>query len=118
MWGAQKNVSEFYAKSKIFALTSAYEGFCVVLCEAMANGCACVSFDCEVGPADSIEDNINGLLIEDQNQKKFLAGLSLLINSPKEIDRLSANAKNIFEKLDVKKIVYKWKEAVEEVIKK
>lgn len=116
-WGAQKNVSIFYARAKIFALPSAYEGFPVVLCEAAANGCACVSFDCEVGPSDIIQHNVNGLLIEDQNEEKFLEALSQLINSPEDINRLSVKAKTIFEKLDIKNIVHKWAEAVEEVLK-
>jgi GalNAc-alpha-(1->4)-GalNAc-alpha-(1->3)-diNAcBac-PP-undecaprenol alpha-1,4-N-acetyl-D-galactosaminyltransferase len=117
LWGAQKNVNEFYARAKIFAVTSYYEGFCVALCEAMANSCACVSFDCEVGPADSIENNINGLLIEDQNQEEFLKGLSHLINSPEEISRLSENAKNIINKLDIANIVRQWEDAVTDTLK-
>lgn len=116
--GAQKNVSKFYARSKIFALSSAYEGFPVALCEAMANGCACISFNCELGPSDIIEHNIDGLLIEDQNEEKFLAGLSQLIQSPEDIARFSAKAKFFFEKVDIKKLVYQWEKTVEEVLKK
>jgi GalNAc-alpha-(1->4)-GalNAc-alpha-(1->3)-diNAcBac-PP-undecaprenol alpha-1,4-N-acetyl-D-galactosaminyltransferase len=118
LWGAQKNVGEFYSRAKIFAMTSYYEGFCVALCEAMANGCACVSFDCEVGPADSIENNVNGLLIEDQNQGNFLAALQQLINSPADINRLSGNARSIIDKLNIGKIVNKWEAAVKETLEK
>ena len=118
LWGAQKNVSKFYAGSKIFAMPSAFEGFPVALCEAMANGCACIAFNCELGPADIIENNINGLLIEDQNEEKFLTGLSQLMNSPEDITRFSEKAKHFFDKVDIKKLIFKWEAAVEEVIRK
>ena len=118
LWGAQKNVSKFYAGSKIFAMPSAFEGFPVALCEAMANGCACIAFNCELGPADIIENNINGLFIEDQNVEKFLTGLSQLMNSPEDITRFSEKAKHFFDKVDIKKLIFKWEAAVEEVIRK
>ncbi len=118
LWGAQKNVGAFYARAKIFAMTSSFEGFCVALCEAMANGCACVSFDCEVGPADSIENDINGLLIEDQNQQKFLEALKRLMNAEEDIHRLSLNATRIINKLNIRNVVHQWESAVDEVVNK
>lgn len=118
LWGAQKNVSKFYAGAKIFALPSAFEGFPVALCEAMANGCACVAFDCELGPADIIENNVDGLLIENQNEEKFIAGLLQLMHSPEDIARFSEKAKYFFNKVDIKTLIYKWEAAVDEVIRK
>ncbi len=70
-----------------------------------------------MGPSDIIQHNVNGLLIEDQNEEKYLEALSQLINSPEDINRLSVKAKTIFEKLNIKNIVHKWEEAVEEVLK-
>ena len=116
LWGAQINVSEFYAKAKIFALTSYYEGFCIALCEAMANGCACISFDCEVGPADSIENNVNGILVADQDIPAFIKGMQHLIQSPSDIERLSFNARKIIGKLDIETLIHEWEDAVEEVL--
>lgn len=116
--GAQKEVSKFYAKAKIFALPSSFEGFPVALCEAMANGCACVAYDCELGPADIIENNVNGLLIRDQDEEQFTAGLSQLMHAPSDISRFSEKATCFFEKVDIKRLMHKWEEAVEEVLKK
>lgn len=116
LWGAQKNVNEFYGKAKIFAMTSAYEGFCVALCEAMANGCASVSFDCEVGPSDSIANNENGLLIENQNEDEFLSGISYLMENPAERERIAENGRRIIDKLNIQTIVHKWNSAVDDLL--
>jgi GalNAc-alpha-(1->4)-GalNAc-alpha-(1->3)-diNAcBac-PP-undecaprenol alpha-1,4-N-acetyl-D-galactosaminyltransferase len=116
--GAQKEVSKFYAKAKIFAMPSSFEGYPVALCEAMANGCACIAFDCELGPAAIIENNVNGLLIADQDEEKFTEGLSQLMHAPADVSRFSGKARSFFEKVDIKELIHKWEEAVEEVLKK
>lgn len=45
-------------------LTSAYEGFGMVLTEAISRGVYCISSDCETGPADIIQQNVNGELYQ------------------------------------------------------
>jgi len=45
------------------ALTSDFEGFPTVLCEALVNGIPVVSTDCPVGPSEIVQDKKNGLLV-------------------------------------------------------
>ncbi len=54
--GNTDNVSEYYKQAQIFCLSSRFEGFGMVLIEALSFGLPIVSFDCEVGPAEILED--------------------------------------------------------------
>jgi glycosyltransferase involved in cell wall biosynthesis len=76
-----KNIDEKYTESSIFVLSSRYEGFGLVIIEAMACGLPVVSFDCPFGPSEIIKENEDGFLIEDGNIKEFASKISLLIES-------------------------------------
>lgn len=58
------NLDEKFRESSIFAFSSRFEGFGMVITEAMASGIPPVAFACPCGPKDIIEDGKNGLLVE------------------------------------------------------
>jgi GalNAc-alpha-(1->4)-GalNAc-alpha-(1->3)-diNAcBac-PP-undecaprenol alpha-1,4-N-acetyl-D-galactosaminyltransferase len=80
-FGQQKNVEQYYAKSKIFAFMSTSEGFSNALGEAMTAGCACIAFDCNAGSSDMIDDGINGFLIPVGDYILFQEKLEFLMNN-------------------------------------
>jgi glycosyltransferase involved in cell wall biosynthesis len=79
-------------QSAIYAAASRYEGFGLVITEAMECGVPCVAFDCECGPGEIISNGVDGILVEPQDTEKFAAALLLLIGSPELRGRMGRNA--------------------------
>ena len=80
LYSSIEDVEREYLNSSIFVLSSRYEGFGLVLVEAMACGLPVISFDCPCGPKDIIADGKEGLLIESGNVTAMAHGLMTLIN--------------------------------------
>ena len=78
--GRTNQVQEKIIESSIFALSSKYEGFPMVLLESMACGVPLVSFDCETGPAEIIENNDCGILVENRNVLKLAEAILTLMD--------------------------------------
>lgn len=77
--GFSNNVAELMSKHSIYVLTSRSEGFGMVLTEAMAMGCPCISYDLS-GPSEIIVNNVDGILVESQNKDLLVKVLENLIN--------------------------------------
>ena len=77
--GAQKDVEDYYRKSKVFAFTSSSEGFPNVIGEAMSYGLPVISYDCTAGPSDLIVQNETGFLIEERNHEAYIQKLKILL---------------------------------------
>lgn len=71
--GQVGNMGEWYHRADLFAMSSRFEGFPNALMEAMAHGVPAVSFNCDTGPADLIEDGFNGYLVPPSEGSEGLA---------------------------------------------
>lgn len=89
------NISYEFSKSSICVMTSYYEGFALVLLEALKHGVPCVAYDCPFGPASIIEDNRCGYLIDNGNINVFAKKLCTLMNDE--------NARKKFSKESIKR---------------
>jgi glycosyltransferase involved in cell wall biosynthesis len=75
----------------IFVMSSRFEGFPLILLEAMSKGMAVASFDCPTGPADIIDDHRNGLLVPAKDVGALAAALGELM-SDRELRRRCGQA--------------------------
>ncbi|RZS98460.1 glycosyltransferase [Cecembia calidifontis] len=78
--GNTEDIMAIYNAARIYAFTSTSEGFPNALGEALSAGLACISFDCNAGPSDLIEDGINGFLVKELDKKMFKKRLIDLIS--------------------------------------
>lgn len=67
------------SESSVFAMTSIFEGFPLVLLEAMSCGLPPVTFAYQFGPKDTITDGKNGLLVYNRDIKSLSEKLIYLI---------------------------------------
>ncbi|HCM9403285.1 group 1 glycosyl transferase [Acinetobacter baumannii] len=68
--GQQKNMDQFYRKASLFCMSSRFEGLPMVLLEAQSYGLPIVSFDCNTGPAEIVNES-NGFLVPPEDKEKF-----------------------------------------------
>lgn len=81
--GSTENIISKYIESSIYVMSSRYEGFGMVLIEAMSCGLPVVSFDCEFGPSEIIENGIDGFLVENKNIIQLAEKINILIENDK-----------------------------------
>ena len=79
MPGSCPDMEHQMATHSIYALSSRFEGFPLILCEAMSKGMAPVAFDCPTGPAEMIRDGENGLIVPLGDVDGFAAALIRMI---------------------------------------
>ena len=101
-------ISEF-VNSSIAVCSSRFEGFGMVVAEAMACGIPVVSFDCPWGPRAIISDGEEGILVENGNVEKLAEALVLMIQHPEQRIAMAGKAIENVQRFKMDQIAEKWK---------
>lgn len=106
--GRTDDVEQEYLNSSLYVLSSRFEGFGMVIVEAMACGLPVVAFDCPWGPRSIISDGEDGLLVENGNVEALADALSRLMGD--EVLRQSMAEKAIVnvKRFEIETIANQW----------
>lgn len=99
-----------YAASDFLVMSSHYEGFPMVMVEAMASGLPVVSFDFLCGPRDIIRPGENGLLVPEGDVNALAAAMKRLMEDPEAVLRMSAEARKVSESYSETAIMTQWEQ--------
>lgn len=102
------DIIDKYLESSIYIMSSRFEGFPMVLLEAMSCGLPCVSFDCPNGAKDLIVDGKNGFLVDYLNIERLADRICDLIENDFERKRMGRTAKEEVKKYLPNNIMKLW----------
>ena len=103
-----KQIGEEYANSSMLVMSSNYEGFPMVMIEAMACGLPVVSFDFQCGPKDIIRHGVNGLLVKNGDIQGLADAMMKLMGDEALRKQMSLEARLVTETYSEEKVMGKW----------
>lgn len=116
LYGPTNDIRREYLNSSIFAFSSRFEGFGMVLVEAMSCGLPVVSFDCPCGPKDIVTNGVDGFLVPNGNVGQFAEQLLRLMEHPEEMSYFSKKAHERSKYFYMDNISLRWKELFDTLI--
>lgn len=102
------DIGQEYVRSSILVMSSNYEGFPMVMIEAMACGVPAVSFAFKCGPKDIIRNQENGLVVPEGDIVALAKALSFMMKDNALRAHCAQNAREIIAEYSEEVIMKKW----------
>ena len=102
------NPSQYVKGAKFTVLTSHYEGFPRSVIESLALGTPVISVDCKTGPSEIIQNEVNGLLVENYNAEALAQAMDRMVNDTGLYQSCKANSKKSVAIFSMEAISKEW----------
>jgi glycosyltransferase involved in cell wall biosynthesis len=113
--GPAEDIGADMAEASVFVLSSRFEGFPLILLEAMSKGMGVVSFDCPTGPADIVDDHRNGLLVPAEDVAGLARAIREIVEDEELRRRLAAAAVETAQGYTIEAIGPLWEELFDQL---
>lgn len=114
--GYASDFDEVLSTAALFAMPSRFEGFPMVLLEAMSHGLPLVSFDCPRGPAEIIEDGVTGRLVADDDVDGYTRALRDVMSDEHQRRQMCAAARKCAAEYQIETISARWEALFRKVL--
>ncbi len=112
MLGSVVSPERWMAEAGIVVQASRYEGFPNVVLESMAMGAAVISSDCPSGPAELIQDGVNGRLVAVDDTSGFADAMIALILDADLRNRMGSAAMYVRSSFAQQQVMSLWEQAL------
>ncbi|MFZ1383475.1 MAG: glycosyltransferase [Propionicimonas sp.] len=106
--GYTNNPSRVYQSAAMSLLTSAFEGFGLVILESLSHGCPVISYDLKYGPSDIISDGVNGFLVPNGDVGALARQVIAVLTDATLRQRLSVTAPSAVEGFTPEVFMARW----------
>ncbi len=113
--GFRNDIDHLMQQASVFVLSSRYEGFGLVLIEAMSQGCACVAADYKGRQREIIGDESNGMLCPTEDAGSLAEKMQYLISRSDERMQMQRNAVERSKLFATENIIDKWERMLSDV---
>ena len=109
---------KLYQKASIFVLSSRYEGFGLVLIEAMSQGCACIACDYKGRQREIIQNDSQGLCCEPDDVDALAEAMRKMMTDDQYRESVRKNAVERSKYYSLENTIQRWEKLLDKVVKK